>query len=83
METFLSFLGMSVWGYVHLSAVALRGQKRAVDPVELESQVVLSSLMGMLGTKLRSSAKAQSSPEPPLWPLYVLCMHLLIRKFTC
>lgn len=46
---------MSVWGYVYLNAVALRGQKRAVDPVELESQVVLSSLMGMLGTKLRSS----------------------------
>ena len=41
----------------HLSAGAFRGQSMRFSP-ELELQVVVSHLMWMLGTKLRSSGKA-------------------------
>lgn len=41
---------------VHISVGAHGGQKRMQDSLDLEFQV--SPLMGVLGTKLRSSARA-------------------------
>lgn len=40
--------------YVH----AQRGQKRVLEPLELELQGVVSCLMVMLGTELRFSGRA-------------------------
>lgn len=73
MEPFCPFL-VSVCGYVHLNAVALRGQKRAVDPLELESRVVLSNLTWVPRTRLWSSAEAESAPQPSHFS--VLGIHL-------
>ena len=51
-----------VWMYVcvcvFVSASAHGVEKKALDPLELELQTLVSSLMWVLGTKLWSSAKA-------------------------
>jgi hypothetical protein len=41
-----------------MSTDALRGQKRAWDPLELELQLVMSCLVSVQGAQLRSSARA-------------------------
>lgn len=41
---------MSVWGYVHLSPSALRGQMKASDVLELELQAVVNHPI-VLGTE--------------------------------
>lgn len=53
---------------VHIDAY--RGQKRVLDPPELELQVVESYTMGTLGTEFESSMRAASAhtPEPSLQP---------------
>ena len=43
---------MSVWGSGHVSGVAHRGQKRTLDLLELDLQVVISHMTWVLGTKL-------------------------------
>ena len=50
-----------VRGYVHVSAGALRGQKRVSIPLELEFQKVMSHSTPELGTELWSSARAASA----------------------
>jgi hypothetical protein len=47
--------------YLHVSADALRGQKRASDPLEPELQVEKSCLTWGLGAELVSSGRAGSS----------------------
>lgn len=49
-----------VRGYVHVSAGALRGQKRVSIPLELEFQMVMSHSTPVLGTEFWSSARAAS-----------------------
>lgn len=51
-----NMLGCRPDGYVHVSAVVRGGQKRALDPLEMELQEVMSHPMWVLGKKLRSSA---------------------------
>lgn len=41
-------------GYMHMSAVAYGGQKRALDSLVLERHVIVSHLMWALGTEFRS-----------------------------
>lgn len=43
---------------MHVSAGAHRGQQRALDPLELESQPIVSSLMWVLGTETGFSVRA-------------------------
>ena len=45
----------------HMSADTCRGQKRASEPLELELQMVVSFLMWVLGTELKSSGQAGSA----------------------
>lgn len=53
-------LYVSVWVCTGVSAGTLRGQKRALDPLELELQVVRSHPTWVLGTKLwKNSVCAQ------------------------
>lgn len=42
---------MSFCGDVHMSAGVLEGQKRALEPLQLELQVFVSCLLGVLGIK--------------------------------
>lgn len=42
---------MSACGFVHVSVGTIRGQERVSCPLELEVQMVLNPLKGMLGTK--------------------------------
>lgn len=44
--------------YMHVSAGTQRGQQRAVDPLELESQAIVSRQMWVLGNKIGSSVRA-------------------------
>lgn len=46
-----------------MSAVAHGGQKRAVDPFELELQVVISQLTWVLRTGLWYSERTASTPN--------------------
>lgn len=57
---------MAVCAYVSTGTQA--GQKRALDTLKLESQMVVSYTMWVLGTKLTSSANAASIPDPPSPP---------------
>lgn len=59
-----------MYGYVYMSTSACRCQKRALDPMELESQVTVSCLIGVLRFELRSSARASvlNPAEPSLQP---------------
>lgn len=41
--------------HIHTQEDTPRGQQRVSDPLELELQVLVSCLQGVLGTKLRSS----------------------------
>lgn len=60
---------------------ALRGQKRLLDPLELESPVVVSLQMCVLGTELESSARVANtlscrttSPNPYIYIiLWFIC----------
>lgn len=45
---------VSVWGFIHMSACTLGGQKRALGPSEMELQVV--ELL-VIGSELGSSAR--------------------------
>ena len=59
---------------MHAVCVGAHGdQKRVLDPLELEFQVVVSCLMWVLGTKPRSSARAANTltAEPSLQPLSI------------
>ena len=42
---------------MHMSIEDLKGQKRALDPLELELQTAVSCLAWVLGTELGSSAE--------------------------
>lgn len=53
-------VSVSVWEYVHVSAGAQGGQKRSLDLLELEAQVVVSCPTWVLGTKLGPSERARS-----------------------
>lgn len=45
-------------GFVHMSAFASRGQRRALGPLEQEFPEIVSSLMWELETELMASEKA-------------------------
>lgn len=47
-----------IYTYVYIYAGAPGSQKKVSDPSELEMQVALSYMTWVLGTKLRSSARA-------------------------
>lgn len=47
---------------MYMSVGAPRDQKKVLDPLELDLQTVLSCLLWMLGTILRSSGRAANSP---------------------
>lgn len=64
METLC--LSMSLCGYVHLNAVALRSQKRAVDPLELEPQVILARCGGREPNSGPLQRQETFFPEPSL-----------------
>lgn len=49
---------VSAHGYKHVSEDILGGQKRALDPLETELQVVVRCLLLELGTELMSSVRA-------------------------
>lgn len=49
---------MSLWGYMHMIAAVSRGQERALNPLVIELQVVVSFLLWVLGTYIYSSVKA-------------------------
>lgn len=60
-------------------------QKRMLDVLKLELQVVLSCPVWMLGTEFRFSARAVHafSPWPPLrllWSPFTFVFHLLINN---
>lgn len=55
------FMYVSVCRNMHVSADIHKGQKRALYPLGLELQLVLSHLMWVLGTKSRSSVRAVSA----------------------
>lgn len=57
----LVFSHVFVCGYVHMSAGVSGGQKRVWDPPELESQVVLSHQIWMLGVHLWSLKSSTQS----------------------
>lgn len=48
----------SVCGFVHIGACAERSQKRALDPLGLALQVIMSSPTQKLENQFRSSARA-------------------------
>lgn len=48
---------------MRVSADACRGQKRTSEPVETESQAVVSCMIQALGTELGSSARAVPAPN--------------------
>jgi len=48
-----------VYLYVRVSAGALRGGNRGPDLLEPELQEIMNHLMWVLGTELRSSARAE------------------------
>lgn len=52
---------MCMCGLVHIHAGVPRGQKRAQDPLELESEEAVSCLMWVLETKLGSSARTMQA----------------------
>ena len=56
MKHLFYFLFMSL--YMHMYPGACGGQKRALDPLELESQAIVTQLLCVLGTKLRLSTRA-------------------------
>jgi hypothetical protein len=49
---------MCLCGYVYLSTGALKSQKEVLSPLELELLAFVGHWMWVLGTELRSSAKA-------------------------
>lgn len=52
---------LPVWICVHhLSALAYRGQKMALETLELVSRVVMSNMMQVLGATFRSPKRAVS-----------------------
>lgn len=66
LNKYFTFNNLSVFGNVHMSVGAKVGQKRAVDPVELELPVIVIPPMRVLGTELRPLLllTAESSPVP-------------------
>lgn len=48
-------------GYIHMAVVTLRGQKGALDPLELKFQAVVSGHVWELGTKLQLQKSSVSS----------------------
>lgn len=62
---------MPVFGNVHMSVGAKVGQKRAVDPVELELLVIVKPAMGVLGTEL-GSLLLTAEPSPVLFAISYL-----------
>lgn len=63
------------------------GQKRALHPMELELQVVVSQKIRVLGTELRSSARAVSAVKgrssSPALPELLRCIYIYILSFSC
>lgn len=59
------------------------GQKRALDPVELELKAVMSCLTQVLWTELKSSEEqcAPLTAEPTLQPLDILFYEVTIKIF--
>lgn len=52
---------MCMCGFVYIHAGVPRGQTRAQDPLELESEEAVSCLMWVLGTKLGFSARTMQA----------------------
>lgn len=76
-----------------MHAGACGGQKRSLDPLELELQMVVSHLMWVLQTEPRSSAEAASamnnwaiSPAPIIFNVFAsipLVWYRYIRNYEC
>ena len=72
-----------------MGAGACRDQKRTSDPRELELQAVVSHSVWMLGTELRSSARAMCTLN--LWALFqvptysvgVVCVCANVLMLEC
>lgn len=54
-----------MWRFVHLGTGAHRGQKRALEPLELKFQVVVGHVAWRLATKLWSFVRG-SPPNCPV-----------------
>lgn len=57
----LCYRCISVRGYVDASSNFQEGEKRVLDPLEMEQQVVVSHLTWVLGTKLKPSPRQASA----------------------
>lgn len=53
MQPFSLYVCVHLCGYVHISASACRGQKKVLDPLKLELQVVVKHSTWMLRTEFR------------------------------
>lgn len=90
---FNAYVCVSVFVYVyHLYVVACRGQKRVLDSLEQELQMVVSYLMFEMGTEPGSSERAAStqllsrischgSPLPLFFSLEVRCSVISVFSF--
>lgn len=59
MYVYILYACVIVYAYMHTHVDACGGQKTALDPLELESQVLMSCPFWVMGTKLGSSGKHQ------------------------
>lgn len=61
---------LSMCGHIQVNSVTCGGQKRALDALEVEVQVMVRIMARMLGTKLGSSERAKDihTAESPLQP---------------
>lgn len=64
------YVCVSVWGYVHMSTAAHKGQRHQI-PLELEFQLIVSLLMRVLGIELRSSKEQYVLLVAPVYNLKV------------
>lgn len=55
------YASLFLCGFVHMNLGAWGGQKKLLDPLELEVHVVVSGLLCMLGTEPRPSLKVTCS----------------------
>lgn len=60
---------MSMWGHAHMSADALKGQKRMLDLLVLELQLTVSSPLRKLGTKTKSRSSERAVGTPNGWAI--------------
>lgn len=70
-------------GYVHMSAGAPWVQKRVLDLLEMELQILVSSPVWVLGTELRSIARTVHSVTAEHLSTSFLCVYYtyILRKY--